>query len=355
YYLDPEVAAQVAKEKEAYFKKYNIKPKEEKKPVVEEAPVEERMPKNKRMELFEKNLPFVERVLTGEKVDFERTMMKPNGDIGYTWAHYIPDLVDGKVLGFFVLVTDITEMKTSQIILDRLNKELELRTKQAEMANRAKSEFLANMSHEIRTPLNGVIGFSDLLMKTNLDATQRQYMTSVHRSANLLLDVINDILDFSKIEAGKLELAFDKTDLTEIVGQAAEMIKFQVQEKGLQILINVSSHVPRFVWADAIRLKQVLVNLLGNAAKFTKEGEIEFKVELLSQVTDEIVSIRMSVRDTGIGIDSSNVDKIFKAFSQEDSSTTRKFGGTGLGLTISNKLLSLMGSKLQLESRIGVG
>jgi PAS domain S-box-containing protein len=306
-------------------------------------------------ELFELNEPLIERVLMGEKVDFERTFYKANGDVKFTWIHYIPDTVNNKIDGFFVLVTDITELKNSQISLEQLNKELKIRTEQAESANTAKSEFLANMSHEIRTPLNGVIGFSDLLMKTKLDETQRQYMSSVYQSANLLLDVINDILDFSKIEAGKLELDLDKTDILEIASQAADMIKFQAQEKGLEVLLNISTQIPRFVWTDAVRLKQILVNLLGNAAKFTKEGEIEFKIEPISISSEDIARLKISVRDTGIGIDPGSVGKIFKAFSQEDASTTRKFGGTGLGLTISNKILSLMGSRLQVESQLGKG
>ncbi len=306
-------------------------------------------------ELLAKNMPHIQKALSGQKVDFERTLEKTNGDTGYTWAHYIPDIINGKVEGFFVLVTDITELKNAHNILQELNAELEIRTEQAEAANIAKSEFLANMSHEIRTPLNGVIGFSDLLIKTKLDTTQKQYVSTVHQSANLLLDVINDILDFSKIEAGKLELEIEKTDLLEIGCQVSDMIKVQAQEKGLEILINISPQIPHFIWTDSIRLKQILVNLLGNAVKFTKVGEIEFKVELLSNSVSEVANFRFSVRDTGVGIAPQNIHKIFHAFSQEDSSTTRKFGGTGLGLTISNKLLALMGSKLQVVSEQGKG
>ncbi|WP_339922357.1 response regulator [uncultured Cyclobacterium sp.] len=227
----------------------------------------------------------------------------------------------------------------------------------AENANRAKSDFLANMSHEIRTPLNGVIGFSDLLMKTPLSETQLQYMKTVYHSAHSLLDLINDILDFSKIEAGKMDLALDKVDIFELGTQVADIINYQAHSKGLELILNLSPHLPRFVMGDDVRLRQILVNLLTNAIKFTPKGEVELKVEVLDKEirNNRPLKFRFSVKDTGIGISQENQLKIFDAFSQEDASTTRKFGGTGLGLTISNKLLGLMGTKLELKSEQNKG
>lgn len=234
--------------------------------------------------------------------------------------------------------------------------ELKASKERAEAANIAKSSFLANMSHEIRTPLNSVIGFTDLLLKNKLNETQQQYISLIHQSGNILLDLINDILDFSKIEAGKLELSYEKTDLWDLVSQVADIVKYKVNEKGIELLLNLSPNLPRYAWVDPVRLRQILVNLVGNAVKFTEEGEIEIGISALPDKEDNgYQGLRFMVRDTGIGIAEERQGKILEAFTQEDGTTTRKYGGTGLGLTISNKLLNLMGAKLEIQSRLNLG
>ncbi|MGY4383066.1 PAS domain S-box-containing protein [Pedobacter sp. UYP24] len=252
-----------------------------------------------------------------------------------------------KITGFLGIGLDITSLNAQR-------EELKIEKVRAEEANVAKSEFLANMSHEIRTPLNGVIGFTDLVLKTKLNETQQQYLSIVNQSANALLGIINDILDFSKIEAGKLELSIEKCDLYEMSAQATDIITYQIQTKGLEMLLNIPYDLPRFIWTDSVRLKQIMINLLSNASKFTEKGEIELKIEIIGE-QEELKIFRFSVRDTGIGIKLDKQEKIFEAFSQEDGTTTKKYGGTGLGLTISNKLLGLMGSKLELNSIAGKG
>lgn len=226
---------------------------------------------------------------------------------------------------------------------------------QAEKASLAKSEFLANMSHEIRTPLNGIIGFTDLLTKTELNDSQLQYINIVNQSANTLLNIINDILDFSKIEAGKLELDINRADIYDLAGQATDVVSYQAQKKGIEMLINLAPDLPRYIFIDDVRLKQIIINLLGNAVKFTNEGEIELKITVSEKINDQKSKFKFEVRDTGIGIPKDTQLKIFDAFAQEDGSTTKKYGGTGLGLTISNKLLHMMGSDLKLESTVNLG
>lgn len=256
-------------------------------------------------------------------------------------------LSDNVVGGVIVSAQNITESV-------KINEELRKAKEIADLASKAKSEFLANMSHEIRTPLNGVIGFSDLLLKTPLNEMQTQYLNYINESGESLLNIINDILDFSKIESGKMELLVEKSNVYDMVSQVVNVILYQSQRKNIELLLNIEPGLPKTLWLDESRIKQVLINLLGNAIKFTDKGEIELKVEKLNQTTENI-TLRFAVRDTGIGIPKDKQQRIFDAFTQEDSSVSKKYGGTGLGLTISNNILKYMDSHLALTSELEQG
>jgi PAS domain S-box-containing protein len=293
---------------------------------------------------------FLQRILeTGKKQDgIEYRVQHRNGEWRWHMSNASP-LKDekGTVISYIGIARDVTDRK-------RAEEEMISAKEGAEIANRAKSEFLANMSHEIRTPLNAVIGFSQLLEETPLTPVQKEYADSIGTSAGALLDIINDILDFSKIEAGKLELEYVKTDLYELLEQSIDIIKYTAAKKNLEVLLDIVPEMPRFALVDPIRLKQILANLLSNSVKFTETGEIELKVKF-EQRDEGQGDIRFSIRDTGIGINEKQKKKIFKAFTQADSSTTRRFGGTGLGLIISENIAQKMGSHLHLESSPGIG
>ena len=433
--------------------------------------------------LYYLNLSFIQRALKGEKVNFERTLTKYDGKQIFAWIHYAPNFdTAGNVSGFFVLVSDISEIKIMEqssrkqqerlgYILDNLitgaveinlegniiyannaaaeilgieqdeitkryfnnrvwkqidekgndypleklplsiamtekrsvsnikhgivgeNGEvkwllvnaapfldsnnnllgavanfinittqheyeniLKNAKENAEAANRSKSEFLANMSHEIRTPLNGVIGFGDLLLNTSLNETQTGYMNTIIDSAYSLLDLINDILDFSKIEAGKLELNIDRVNLPKLIERSLGIVRFHKKMDSLNLRVTLPENMHEYIWTDGIRLRQILINLLGNAIKFTERGEVEIKLEIDDSKSDIGETLfTFYIKDTGIGISKENQKKIFEAFSQADSSITRKYGGTGLGLAIANSLLSMMGTELNLVSEEGKG
>lgn len=268
-----------------------------------------------------------------------------------TYSTYITPLLDSenKVTSVYTLMEDITRQRQNEADMRAASVSAQQAKKQAEAASKAKSEFLANMSHEIRTPMNSVIGFSELLQDTPLNKTQKQYADNIYSSGKGLLNIINDILDFSKIEAGKLELELLKVDLIELLKQTVDMFKFSIEKKGLELLVNIDPALPRFALLDPGRFRQILANLLSNAVKFTKQGEIELKA-VLKKRDGQCACLEFSIRDTGIGISPEQREKLFQPFSQADSSTTRKYGGTGLGLIISQQLAQMMGTELQITS-----
>ncbi len=253
----------------------------------------------------------------------------------------------GRVTGLVGIDRNITHLKETETEL-RKAKEI------ADQANRAKGDFLANMSHEIRTPMNAIIGMTDLLLETQLTQTQHEYLSMVQDSGEALLSLINDILDFSKIEAGKLELDSAVFDIRECLGDTMKSLGLRAGQKGLELAMNIDPQIPDLLIGDAGRMRQIVVNLVGNAIKFTEQGEVVLEIEGQTPTADE-VTLHFSITDTGIGISPEQCAKVFEEFEQADASTTRRFGGTGLGLAICSRLVHMMNGRIWVESQLGLG
>nr|WP_275957840.1 PAS domain S-box protein [Rhabdochromatium marinum] len=248
------------------------------------------------------------------------------------------------------ITRDLTDEKAAETALLVAKQQAETAAWEAAAANRAKSEFLANMSHEIRTPMNAVMGLAQLLLDTELTTRQRDYLTKLYNAARSLLGILNDILDYSKIEAGKLDLETVDVEMAELLENSANLFSLSAEDKGLELIFEVDPDIPPILVGDPLRLRQIINNLLGNAIKFTHKGHILLSISLLEQNSDE-VTLKISVRDTGIGMTPEQLGRLFSAFEQADTSTTRRFGGSGLGLAISKHLVDMMGGELSVESK----
>ncbi len=300
--------------------------------------------------LYSKLKPSIALVLSGKPTHFELSIpIGGDEESSHLMFDYTPDWsLDGKVIGFHILVNDISERKNAELLQAASEK-------RADLANRAKSEFVANMSHEIRTPMNAVLGISHLLRATTLTSDQHKYLDMVTKSGDLLMSILNDVLDFSKIEAGHLDVVPAPFVLNEILSSIATLMTVNAGAKNIELALGVEKDVPFELVGDRFRIEQILANLVSNAIKFTDTGEVSLLVAKLDNVETDGVSLCFSVRDTGLGMSEEHISRVFNAFEQADASMTRRFGGTGLGLTISRKLARLMGGDITVVSETGRG
>ncbi len=288
----------------------------------------------------------VEKAMREGFADAEADLLRKDGTKIVAYMTAVPLEINGK-MHFAGIGLDITERKKAK-------EELIIALEKAEKANLAKGQFLANMSHEIRTPMNGIIGMTDLTLLTELGEQQREYLTIIKSSTISLLRVLNDILDYSKVEAGKIEIEDGPFDLRKTMNEVVDLFGIAARQKGISLLLKIDRGVPNHIIGDAVRLRQVLSNLVGNGVKFTDHGEVAIHVTIGEQC-EKKVKLKFSVTDTGIGIPKNKFHKLFKRFSQVDDSTTRQFGGTGLGLAISKKLIEIMNGEINVESEENVG
>lgn len=280
---------------------------------------------------------------------FEVTCRAETHRGGVRWSHVTGEIIrdaKGKAIRMEAFVKDVTRQRRQSAALEKAKDE-------AIAASHAKSEFLANMSHEIRTPMNGILGMAELLSNSAIDDRQREFVSVINNSASALLTIINDILDFSKIEAGAFEMDPIPFDLKSSINDVTSLLRMKAQEKGLELIINYPSDLPKNFIGDAGRIRQVITNLVGNAVKFTESGHIQIDVDIQSR--SDMVVCTLDVKDTGIGISPEKMHRIFEKFTQADGSTTRVYGGTGLGLTISKHIVEMMGGRMRVHSELGKG